>query len=154
MPFSSGTIFRAVSPSRSPWTDYSPRRRSLYDDAAAADLSGIEWFLDSRIGRVVRLNSRRLLREVPVYFGEPASEKPNSVEPMDRVMVRGRIDLLVPTGGGWLIVDYKTGGYAGRAETYEPQLALYQSAVRQILGEGAGETETALVFLSARRIVS
>ncbi len=64
----------------------------------------------------------------PTRSGEPA------VDRMDHVMARGRVDLLVPDGDGWLIVDYKTDRVSGTALTERvrhtrDRLALYRTAI-------------------------
>ncbi len=62
-------------------------------------------------------------------------------------MIRGRIDLLIPTAGGVALVDYKTDNVAGaaleqRAEGYKQQMRLYAKAIRtvakaQIVGDAS-----------------
>ena len=70
-------------------------------------------------------------------------------------MVRGRIDLLVPTESGWMIVDYKTDNVSGdvleeRTTLYTGQLDHYRNAIRKITG--ATSVDAVLVFLTARQI--
>ncbi len=74
---------------------------------------------------------------------------------MDRVMVRGRIDLMLATNDGWLLVDYKTDRVQGedidrRAEFYAGQLQYYRDAVQRITGTPVAGA--ALVFLHPREI--
>jgi ATP-dependent helicase/nuclease subunit A len=122
--------------------------------AATVDSDTLRWFLNSDIGQLIRDNANHLHRELPVYCANP-SETTQSTDPMDQQMVRGRIDLLVPTTGGWMIVDYKTDRVEGaaldeRAELYAGQLDIYRKAVQQITGKPV--VESALVFLTARKI--
>lgn len=115
------------------------------------DLAAIEWLLQSEIGQLLREQEPRLMRELPVNFltGDAA-------DPMDRTMVRGRIDLLVPTPTGLAIVDYKT-DYAPTsaavevlANRYGPQLRMYAEALGRIQGKPVAQC--VLVFLRARVI--
>ena len=119
--------------------------------AAAVDVDAIVWLTTaSEVGDLLRGKSVR--REVPIYFVEGDGDACP-----DHVMVRGRIDALVPEADGrWLIVDYKTDrvsgdGVADRAAAYAAQVGLYRRAVDRITSGRAGRT--ALVFLHARRVV-
>jgi ATP-dependent helicase/nuclease subunit A len=74
---------------------------------------------------------------------------------MDQIMVRGRLDLLIPVGDEFVIVDYKTDRVSGeelkqRAELYRRQLQLYADAIQRITGKKV--TQTILVFLHPREI--
>ena len=118
------------------------------------DVEAIQWFLQSDIGILVGNNAGRLQRELPVYYANP-SEATESTDPLDQQMVRGRIDLLVPVEGGWMIVDYKTDRVSDlaldeRVTMYAGQLDVYRKAVQRITGKPV--VESALVFLSPREI--
>ena len=70
-------------------------------------------------------------------------------------MVRGRLDLLVPVGDEFVIVDYKTDRVSGeeleqRTEMYRGQLRLYAEAIQRITGKNVAQT--ILVFLHPREI--
>ena len=118
-------------------------------EAAAADVAAVDWFLSSDVGRQLHAHAKQVRREVPVTFA--AGDGP---DPMDRTMVRGRIDLLVPTAaGGWLVVDFKTGRVGvddidAKAAEYAGQLGHYRDAVRRITG--SADVSAVVVFLSAR----
>ena len=105
------------------------------------------------VGSLLRENSDGLLREVPVYFAMNSED--GSTDPMDQIMVRGRLDLVVPIGDEFVIVDYKTDRVSGeeleqRAEIYRGQLELYTEAIQRITGKKVAKT--LLVFLHPREI--
>ena len=119
------------------------------NEAAAIDREGIAWFLGTDLGALLKANAGNLWRELPFA----ASAGTESSDRLDAVMIRGRIDLLVPTAGGVAIVDYKTdrvgrNGVNERAETYRSQLAVYQQAIQRIMGKKV--TDIYLVFLTPR----
>ncbi len=128
-------------------------RRLTDAQAALVDMSALEWFLESDIGKLIRDNANRLHRELPIYYAN-LSETTESTEPLDQQMIRGRIDLLVPVEGGWMIVDYKTDRVSGtalddRAALYTAQLDLYRKAVHKITSRPV--VNSALVFLTRAR---
>lgn len=138
------------------------QRRRLVDSrrltpqlAELVDLDAIRWFLDSEIGTLLRKNADRLQRELPVYYAHPSEATADPPDPLDQQMVRGRIDLLVPVEGGWMIVDYKTDRVSGedleqRAKLYAGQLDIYRKAIAKITGMPV--VESALIFLWPRQI--
>ena len=120
--------------------------------AKLADRAGILWFAGTDVGRLLRDNASRLLRELPIYLAAP----PDAGIPADRldqVMVRGRIDVLVPAPGGATVVDFKTDAVSAeavesRAMDYEHQMRHYREAVRRITG--VEPARVCIAFLSAR----
>lgn len=124
--------------------------------AQAIDLDTVLWFLSTPVGRQMRRSAATLLREVPFYLAiPPALAGPADL--LERVMLRGRIDALVPDTDGFAIVDYKTDNVAGpavatRAEQYRPQVEHYRQAVERITGRPARSAH--LVFLTPREIRS
>jgi len=126
-------------------------RRLTRELSAAVDRPAIEWFLASDLGKLLGQQAHNLKRELPIYYANPS----DAPDPLDQQMVRGRIDLLVPRGQGWLIVDYKTDRVSGaaledRVAQYAGQLEIYCKAVRQITGNAS--VKAALVFLHPREI--
>ena len=126
-------------------------RRLTRELANEVDREAIEWFLASDVGQLLGRQALQLKREVPIYYANPSG----APDVMDQQMVRGRIDLLVPRDGGWLIVDYKTDRVIGpaleeRAAMYAGQLDIYCKAVRQLTGNA--KVKAAVVFLYARAI--
>ncbi|MGH7214563.1 MAG: UvrD-helicase domain-containing protein, partial [Tepidisphaeraceae bacterium] len=131
--------------------------RRLLDSelAGSVDVGAIHWFMDSPLGRLMCRHADDLRREQSVYYalGVPRA----SPDPLDAVMLRGRIDVLVPTTEGLLIVDYKTDrvtapDVARRADTYRGQMSLYRQAVTHVTGRTVAACH--LVFLSPRQIVT
>jgi ATP-dependent helicase/nuclease subunit A len=125
-------------------------RRLTRQMADAVDIDAIGWLMSTDVGRLLRDRAADLRREVPVYFPQPGTGVG-----MDQIMVRGRVDLLVPDGDGWLIVDYKTDRVAGdalvrRADEYAGQLDLYRVAIGRITGQAI--TGAVLVFLHPREL--
>lgn len=123
------------------------------------DMRDLHWFCKSEIGLLMREQAKSLLRELPVYFAlevEAPEGTEKSVDPRDRVMVRGRLDALIVTGDGAVIVDYKTDTLDARevdtrAAMYRPQLDQYRGAIERITGQAV--RRAVLVFLAARKIV-
>jgi len=72
-------------------------------------------------------------------------------------MIRGRIDLLVDTPQGPVIIDYKTDNVWGerltdRIALYQPQVALYRAAAEALLGRTCPAIFLAFVHPRARHI--
>lgn len=128
------------------------RKRITSAEAKLVDMSTIEWFVSTETAALIGSNSRRLRRELPIYFaiGPPGLESP---DPQDRVMIRGRIDLLICADEGGIIIDYKTDRMSGeevpqRAAEYVSQMEHYRHAVTKITGVPVSEVR--LVFLAPR----
>lgn len=128
--------------------------------AEMVNVSDIVWLCKTDLGALLRAERSTAFRELPVYFPEqvtPAGGLP-STDPRDRVMVRGRLDLLLDSQSeGLIIVDYKTDAVAShavgaRVDIYRPQLEQYRAAIERITGKRIAQT--LLVFLAARRIVA
>lgn len=135
--------------------------------ADCIDFDALNWFLSTPVGQLIRNNStgNKLLRELPFTFAVPPTQfiaTPSS-DPLDSVMIRGRIDLLIPQssaqGAGWSLVDYKTDDVTGdgtgatllaRITLYKLQMDLYKDAVLRVTTRPVFSTH--LVFLSARHI--
>lgn len=129
------------------------RRLITQQQADAVDREAIGWLLGSQIGALLRANASKLRREIPVHFAAAASSLPESSDPLDRIMVRGRIDVLVPGDRGAILIDYKTDNVSAeqvpfRAKDYAPQLEQYRAAIEQITG--APVEGVYLIFLQPR----
>ena len=135
--------------------------RGLLADAQAkwVDLPSIEWLCGSELGRLLRREDARLRREVPIYLAAPPErfdDAPPSGDPLDQVMIRGRLDALLALPGGAVLIDYKTDQIAAdevpaRAAVYGPQLGRYAEAVEKITGTPVAAAW--LVFLTPRVLV-
>ena len=133
------------------------RRLMSLDQAAAADPETIRWLIQSPVGQLLQARAAELLRELPIVLpmhpsrlGALASD-----DPLDQVMIRGRIDLLVPDERGFILIDYKTDHVFGqqitqRRDQYRPQLELYREAIQRITGRPVHTAH--LVFLTPRHI--
>jgi ATP-dependent helicase/nuclease subunit A len=131
--------------------------RKLISPAQAAliDRQALNWFLGTDLGRLLKQRGDHLMREIPFAVADaPDGETP--ADPLDRIMVRGRIDLLFRMeDGGVSVVDYKTdkvtaADVAARAQSYRRQMEYYRHALKRVAGaEIAG---IYLVFLSPRVI--
>jgi ATP-dependent exoDNAse (exonuclease V) beta subunit len=136
-------------------------QRRLISPVAATmvDAEAIAWFASTPVGQMLRTHGSRLRRELPVYFPLEAQAADGATlppaDPMDRVMIRSRIDVLVETAAGLEVIDYKTDAITAdmldeRAAFYEPQMKLYRDAVRGATGKDVAAVH--LVFLAARVI--
>ena len=66
--------------------------------ALVVDREAICWFLDSPPGRIMRGDPAAIQRELPINYPalpERAEGEMLSADPLDRVMVRGRVDVLI-----------------------------------------------------------
>jgi ATP-dependent helicase/nuclease subunit A len=122
--------------------------------AERVDLDAIAWLISTPLGKLLKENHHTLRREAPIYFPLAAKDL-KSGDPLDSMMVRGRVDVLIPDKNGIVIADYKTdrvspGGVGQRAKFYEPQLASYRQAIEKITGNAL--KSACLVFLDAKVI--
>lgn len=126
-------------------------------EAEVINVDDILWLIrDSEISPLLASSQADLIREMPFYLAmdhpgcEPASD------PMDRLMVRGRIDLVIAEPDGLTIVDYKTdrvtaATIALRAEDYRRQVQLYCRAIENAARRPI--KAAALAFLHARQVI-
>ncbi|HEX4792515.1 MAG TPA: 3'-5' exonuclease, partial [Humisphaera sp.] len=131
------------------------RKMMTTAQAAAVDRAAIQWFLQTELGQLLRKHSAILIRELPLYFPEDVGAKSPlpSNDPLDRIMIRGRLDLLLPLDDGAILIDYKTDAIATqevptRGEFYRPQLQAYAEAFEKITSKRV--SQILLVFLSPR----
>ncbi len=130
-------------------------------DAAMVDHESIRWFLDTPLGRMMRNHAGLLMRELPFALAVPPESATTSEtipQPLDQIMVRGRLDAVISTNTGLVIVDYKT-DIARTADSvryltrlYAPQTQWYAKALRKITGRDVAGIH--LVFLTARQIAA
>jgi ATP-dependent helicase/nuclease subunit A len=129
--------------------EFVERRLLTEPEARAVDVDSILWLAQSEVGVLLRENADKVRREMPVYAALPAAE---GAAGQDQVMLRGRVDVLVPLADRVLLVDYKTDAITadevpGRVNGYLPQVDAYASAVARIVGK---PVEAVLVFLKPR----
>ncbi len=153
-------------------------------EVEALDISGIRWVVNSECGDLLR--SGTVLKELPVYFPAegPALERlmtelkqplpgrgaggggggdgggsgggVSAVMGRDRPMVRGRVDVVIDTPAGLIVLDYKTDGIGDnllkqRTDYYRPQLELYADALKSLSGRPV--VACYLAFLTPKRLV-
>jgi ATP-dependent helicase/nuclease subunit A len=126
--------------------------------ASHLDLDAIAWFMTTDLAARLRKHAAHLRREIPINFPLPPEHfvvGATSADRMDRVMIRGRLDMLLPTPDGAILIDFKTddldaGDIDPRCDAYRPQLTLYRNALPSILGTAVAETW--LVFLKPRAL--
>lgn len=127
---------------------------------------GIVWLMGSETGQLLRrgASDRTLHCELPVHFAihpgsadpqtnQAAIQYPATADPLDRIMVRGRIDVLITGPEGAVLIDYKTDEVApadvpARAEVYTPQLRAYCDAIQRITGHDL--KAACLIFLKPK----
>lgn len=138
------------------------------------DVASIAWLAASDLGRLLAEHHDKLLRELPVRVpAPPAIVRPDwrseAEGPMDRVLLRGQIDVVVPLESGIFLADYKTDRLDGIeappgtskrtkadaallsiVEAYRGQIAHYRRALQQVTGRPV--TDAYLVLLRARRV--
>ncbi|MDP9173571.1 MAG: helicase-exonuclease AddAB subunit AddA [Planctomycetota bacterium] len=126
-------------------------------EASLIDRRALVWMLNSRVGQLLRENHVSLMRELPfaLAISPTQIESPAAADPMDQLMVRGRIDLLVQTPRGLVIVDYKTDNVTGpavaeRVALYRGQMDFYRTAIDRVTGRKIAAIY--LVFLTPQLI--
>jgi ATP-dependent helicase/nuclease subunit A len=123
--------------------------------AATVEIDSILWMLSTDLGRLLRSKSAMVRREVPIHFPHASPHAAISADPLDCVMVRGRVDMLVIEQDGLTVVDFKTDRVTSstidtRATGYENQIRAYANALRSITNLPI--KSAMLVFLYARSI--
>jgi ATP-dependent helicase/nuclease subunit A len=121
-------------------------------EAESVDVSIVEWLLSTKLGHLLRSHAPQVRRELPVFYPMPVG---NSDDSFDRVMVRGRIDAMIPDPAGVILIDYKTDRVT--AETIEDRTAFYRPQVESYGRAMVGITRKPvkavhLVYLVARQI--
>lgn len=124
------------------------------------DLETLAWFTGTDLGRrLCATPADCLRREMSFYLAVAPKEIDPALlsnDPLDQVMIRGRIDAAIIAPAGLTVIDYKTDRVAPekvqeRADFYAGQVALYRRALTQITSLPV--TQVALVFLAPRIIL-
>ncbi len=128
--------------------------------ARRIDLDAIAWFLNTELGHRAIHCADRLEREVPFIariqadqfdpqapgptgqVQPPAApDRANATacggDPRDFIILRGMVDLLIPTAGGYEVIDFKTdridaAQIAQRLPIYQEQVGHYAKAISRI----------------------
>jgi len=130
------------------------RRLISAHQARSVDIDGIVWVMSSDIGNLMRTHKATVRRELPFYLAvAPNQFEPTmtSTDPLDQVMVRGRMDAVIETDAGLIVVDYKTDRIGAadvslRARSYAGQVQAYRQALERIAKRPV--VETILAFLA------
>jgi ATP-dependent helicase/nuclease subunit A len=133
--------------------DLTQRQLLRPDQAAVVDRAAIAWLMTTDLGKLLAANATALLREIPFAMADASQ----TADPMDAVMVRGRLDLLVPLGSEVAIVDYKTDHITRdevpeRAANYMGQMDVYRDALHRVAAKSVATVH--LVFLHPRVVFS
>jgi ATP-dependent helicase/nuclease subunit A len=129
------------------------RKLILPTAAKVVDREAILWLMQTELGELLRKHHAQVRRELPVYFPSGAPELHASDDPMDRQMIRGRLDVLLPVQNGLILADYKTDRVTeqtvdARVEFYREQMTSYAGAISRIARLPV--TGIFLAFLSPR----
>ncbi|MEG1538019.1 MAG: PD-(D/E)XK nuclease family protein, partial [Clostridiales bacterium] len=102
--------------------------------ADAADIPMLEDFLHSELGRRMAA-ADRLEREISFTMTIGAEDFVPS-HPGDRIILQGTMDAAFWEQNGWVLVDYKTGGFGKTKQQlqqrYQGQLHYYRQAIERI----------------------
>jgi ATP-dependent helicase/nuclease subunit A len=120
-------------------------------ELAVIDVGALRWLLASELGPLLRGEAGAVHREPPIYLPEGDGEG------LDRQMVRGRIDVMVDTAEGPVVIDYKTDRVWGerleeRVGIYAGQVAFYRRAAEALTGRGCAGVYLAFIDERARVI--
>ena len=128
-------------------------------EAEAIDVTAVAWLLETEVGKRLRGEKTRVLREWPFVLRTDPRRYDAAALPQDAgdiLLVRGTIDCLFDAGNGWEVLDYKTDAVRGpavgeRAAVYAGQLSIYADAVEAAWG--APPARRWLAFLTPREVV-
>src|SRR5690625_1073269 len=131
------------------------------EEAQMINVATIEHFYQTAIAKKM-MSVSILHREIPFSFSLPASEVYASWENEadEQVLIQGVIDCLIPSGDGWILVDYKTDainedvtpGLENKLiQRYETQMSLYKQAIESIWKQPVKKTY--LYFFAKQLIV-
>lgn len=148
--------------------DFAPGAKSIEDqisaltaakllsvsDACLVDRPAIQWFLQTDLAKLLAANHTTLIREAPFALMQSYGDSP-ATDIHDQMMIRGRIDLMIPTPAGLTVIDYKTDNITAaqvpaRAESYSRQMQLYAQAIEKVARQKVSSIH--LVFLTPRTI--
>jgi ATP-dependent helicase/nuclease subunit A len=120
------------------------------------DVEAILWLAGSDLGQLLREHRGSIQRELQVYLAKDVDTSKRSSDPMDRVMVRGRLDLMLRTPDGIVVADYKTDRVTkemieSRSQFYAAQINSYADAIKTISGQPIRHAY--LAFLTPRILV-
>jgi ATP-dependent helicase/nuclease subunit A len=119
------------------------------------DLDSVTWFLDTDLAVAARHPDARLHPEL-VVLGSTDLPGKEAGQPLDRMLVRGRVDLVIRRPDGLIVVDYKTDripttALRQRMDRYTPQVQLYSALLRRM--SSLPVQAAYLVFLHIRQVV-
>ena len=109
--------------------------------AATINYDSIVKFFQSDTGKLATSAGSKVMREWPFIYGLSAGEVDGSSDG-DIVVVQGIVDMLIDSGDGVYVVDFKTDNVdekqvSERAKVYRQQISLYARAVEEITGKKA-----------------
>lgn len=136
-------------------THFVDRRLISAESARLVDIDSIVWLLGTPLGALMKRPDVRVQREQSLAVALPALglRETETSDRRDRVLVRGRVDVLVDAPEGLTLIDYKSDRLAReavneRAARYAPQLWGYAEALQTIAGRPVAGAY--LVFLQPR----
>ncbi len=127
------------------------------EEAATVNIDDILWLTTaSELAPLFAAPDADLIREMPFYLALDHPNCPPADDPMDRLMVRGRIDLVIAQPDGLTIVDYKTDRVTNdtihlRADDYREQISLYRRAIENAANRPV--KSAVLAFTRARQVI-
>jgi ATP-dependent exoDNAse (exonuclease V) beta subunit len=130
------------------------RHQVSREQAQQVEAGDVCWLMETAAGRLLKQYADRLWRELPFIWARPPADL-SPADPLDHQIVRGRVDVLIPTDKGLVLLDYKTDRVWGerldeRAASYRPQLNVYAQALAEVTGQAVAGGY--LVFLTAREV--
>jgi ATP-dependent helicase/nuclease subunit A len=123
--------------------------------AAGINTASIVAFFDSPPGQLAQRAGTRVLREWPFTYGLDAAAV-GATSGDETIVLQGIVDMIIPTGDGLVVVDFKTDRIEGdeiaeRAKRYTEQLTHYTRAAAAILNQPV--TAAWLYFLTPRKAI-
>jgi ATP-dependent helicase/nuclease subunit A len=107
----------------------------LPEQAKTLDITRLLHFCESELGRRFA-SATKQLREVSFTYTLPVGELLPDSEFTDRVILQGMLDAAFWEGDGWVLLDYKTGGFGKTdyelKELYARQLGYYRRALADL----------------------
>jgi len=138
--------------------DFVTRRLISTRQARAVDIAGILWLLGSEIGHLMRTHQAKIHLELPFYLSASPSDFDSTItstDPTDQVMLRGRMDVVIESPAGLIVIDYKTdritpADVPSRTQFYQGQVDTYKNALAKITNQPI--SRVCLAFLSPQII--
>jgi ATP-dependent helicase/nuclease subunit A len=126
-------------------------------ESQMVDLTQIEWLQSCDVYAELRGRGAAFRRELDLFVSQTDEHGNDIADCDDRVLLRGRVDLLAIEPQGLTLIDFKTdrvpdaAALAERVALYTPQVRIYATSLRRVTARRV--VAAWLIFLHVRRCV-